>query len=95
MLIELRFPEQVNKQEAYRLQIVNAYFLSQVIEKLQLDPQKYDSFSLQEALNVEILKNANFLKITAKDSDPQKATDIANAILLSLFILSSVAPRKR
>ena len=80
VLIELRFPEQVNKQEAYRLQIVNPYFLSQVIEKLQLDPQKYDPFSLQEALNVEILKNANFLKITVKDGDPQKAADIANAI---------------
>ena len=90
-LIELRFPEQVEnqeiyhlqqaeKKEAYRLQILDPYFLSQIIEKLQLDPQKYDPFSLQEALNVEILKNANFLKITAKDSDPQKATDIANAI---------------
>jgi len=79
-LIELRFPEQVKQQEAYRLQILDPYFLSQIIEKLQLDPQKYDPFSLQEALNVEILKNANFLKITAKDSDPQKATDIANAI---------------
>jgi len=79
-LIELRFPEQVKQQEAYRLQIVNPYFLSQVIEKLQLDPQKYDPFSLQEALNVEILKNANFLKITVKDGDPQKAADIANAI---------------
>ena len=79
-LIELRFPEQVKQQEAYRLQILDPYFLSQVIEKLQLDPQKYDPFSLQEALNVEILKNANFLKITVKDGDPQKATDIANAI---------------
>ena len=79
-LIELRFPEQVKQQEAYRLQILDPYFLSQVIEKLQLDPQKYDPFSLQEALNVEILKNANFLKITVKDGDPQKAADIANAI---------------
>jgi len=79
-LIELRFPEQVKQQEAYRLQILDPYFLSQVIEKLQLDPQKYDPFSLQEALNVEILKNANFLKITVKDGDPQKVADIANAI---------------
>ncbi len=80
VLIELRFPEQVKQQEAYRLQIVNPYFLSQVIEKLQLDPQKYDPFSLQEALNVEILKNANFLKITVKDGDPQEIAEIANAI---------------
>ena len=54
--------------------------MSQVIEKLQLDPQKYDPFSLQEALNVEILKNANFLKITVKDGDPQEIAEIANAI---------------
>lgn len=80
VLIELRFPEQIKKQEAYRLQIEDPYFLSQIIEKLQLDPQKYDPFSLQEALKVEIVKNTNFLKITAKDGDPQKAADIANAV---------------
>jgi len=48
VLIELRFPEQVNKQEAYRLQIVNPYFLSQVIEKLQLDPQRHDPFPFRK-----------------------------------------------
>ena len=41
VLIELRFPEQVNKQEAYRLQIVNPYFLSQVIDVYKRQGVKY------------------------------------------------------
>jgi len=91
-LIELRFPEQIKQQEAYRLQILDPYFLSQVIEKLQLDPHNYTPFSLREGLGVDVIKNIDFLetpdfleiptflRITVKDGDPQKATDIANAI---------------
>ncbi len=91
-LIELRFPEQVKQQEAYRLQILDPYFLSQVIEKLELDHHNYTPFSLRKGLGVDVIKNIDFLetpdfleiptflKITVKDGDPQKATDIANAI---------------
>ncbi|MDI3542788.1 MAG: hypothetical protein PWP57_391 [Candidatus Atribacteria bacterium] len=80
VLVELRFPEQIEKKEAYRLQIRDPYFLSQVIEKLQLDPQKYDPFSFREALNVEVPGNTNFLKITVKNGDSQKIAEVANAI---------------
>jgi len=93
--MELCFPEQAEKKEVCRLQIEDPYFLGQIIEMLRLDSQKHSSFSLQKALNREIVKNTNFLKIIAKDSNPRKAADIANTILLSLFILPSVASKRR
>jgi len=87
VLVELRFTEQIKKQEVYPFQIEDPYFLSQVIEKLQLDLQKYNP-----TINVELLRNKDFLetpdflkipillKITVKNGNPEKVAEVANAI---------------
>lgn len=66
--------------ETYRMQVTSPQILNQVKEELNLDPNKYTLESLRNSINLETVKNTNFIKITVKDSDPEMAAKIANAV---------------
>lgn len=73
-----KYPEMT--VEAYRDQITNRYVLKQVIEELDLDPEKYTVEGLRKAIKTEVVKNTNLIKIIVKGDDPAEVTRIANSV---------------
>jgi len=66
--------------ETYVNQVSNPIILERVIEKLNLDREKYNPFSLQKALKVESVKGTNLINIKLQGKDKKLITDIVNTV---------------
>jgi succinoglycan biosynthesis transport protein ExoP len=66
--------------ETYRTQVTNPYIIREVINELNLDPEKYTVESLSDSISVEAIKDTNLIRIMIKDKDPKLAADIANSV---------------
>lgn len=66
--------------ETYRQQLKNPYLLQQVIDKLDLNPEKYNVESLADRITVEVPEGANLMHILVSGQDPKEITAIANTL---------------
>jgi len=66
--------------ETYANQVSNPVILDRVIEKLGLDREKYNPFSLQKALQVESVKGTNLINIKLQGEDKKLITEVVNAV---------------
>lgn len=54
--------------------------MRKVIDELKLDPEKYNIKSLRSAINTEVVKDTNLIRITVSGTDPGEITSIANTL---------------
>ena len=66
---------------AYREAFLSSSVIQSVIEKLNLDPQKYTVWNLQGSLKIEVLPKENLLRLSVQDRDPALATKIAESLI--------------
>jgi len=66
--------------ESYQIIIMNSVILTKVIDRLQLDPEKFDVAALQGAITVVNPRDTNLLQINVTNDDPKLAQKIANAL---------------
>ena len=66
--------------ETYRNQVTNPVILANVIQKLNLDPDKYTVKGLQASIETKILDKTDLLQISVTGSDPAVLKQIADAI---------------
>ncbi|WP_213974821.1 GumC family protein [Tepidanaerobacter acetatoxydans] len=66
--------------ETYRVQVTNPHILNQVIEELDLDPEKYSTTSLRDMISVQAIQDTNLIKIAVKDKNPEMSAKIANTL---------------
>lgn len=66
--------------ETYRTQVENPLIIKDVIETLNLDPEKYSIASLKESITVNSIKDTNLIEIKVKNRDPKLASQIANLL---------------
>lgn len=66
--------------ETYRAQVTNPVILRNVIEKLDLDPEKYTVESLAKSVEARVLEKTDLLEISVTGSDPAELKQIADAI---------------
>lgn len=88
-----RYPQMT--VETYRAQVKNPTILREVIDTLNLDPEKYTVESLKESINVEAVKDTNLIYIKVKDGDPELAADIANTVSDKFVSFISEAVREQ
>lgn len=66
--------------ETYRTQVENPLIIKDVIETLNLDPEKYSIASLKESIKVNSIKDTNLIEIKVKNRDPKLASQMANLL---------------
>lgn len=66
--------------ESYKFIARNPVVLNQVMDKLRLDPEKYDVESLQKAITIETPKDTNLLRVIVRSSDPKLAQQLATTV---------------
>ncbi|MGO4496262.1 Wzz/FepE/Etk N-terminal domain-containing protein [Paenibacillus sp. 2RAB27] len=72
-------------------QVKNSFFLDKIMNEMQLDPQKYTLDALRESINVETIKDSNFIRVKVKGSEPKIITNIANVISYELSSLIEIS----
>ena len=64
----------------YLGQIKSETLMNRIIERLQLDPEKYNAYSMAGMIEASVVKDSNLIEVKVTSADPALATKIANIL---------------
>ena len=64
----------------YLGQIKSETLMNRIIERLQLDPEKYNAYSMAGMIDASVVKDSNLIEVKVTSADPALATKIANIL---------------
>ena len=64
----------------YLGQIKSETLMNRIIERLQLDPEKYNAYSMAGMIDASVVKDSNLIEVKVTSADPALATKIANVM---------------
>ncbi|CAM3460334.1 GumC family protein [Marinicrinis lubricantis] len=69
--------------------------INRIVQKLNLDPEKYSFASVRDSLNVELVQNSNVVNVTMKGTDPEHISKIANQVAYELGMRAEITDRSQ
>ena len=64
----------------YLGQIKSETLMNRIIERLELDPGKYNAYTLSGMIDASVVKDSNLIEVKVTSADPALATKIANVL---------------
>lgn len=64
----------------YLGQIKSETLMNRIIERLQLDPEKYNAYTMAGMIDASVVKDSNLIEVKVTSADPALATKIANVL---------------
>ena len=64
----------------YLGQIKSETLMNRIIERLELDPEKYNAYTLVGMIDASVVKDSNLIEVKVTGADPALATKIANVM---------------
>ncbi len=64
----------------YLGQIKSETLMNRIIERLELDPEKYNAYTLSGMIDASVVKDSNLIEVKVTSADPVLATEIANVM---------------
>ena len=64
----------------YLGQIKSETLMNRIIEHLELDPEKYNAYTLAGMIDASVVKDSNLIEVKVTSADPALATKIANVM---------------
>ena len=64
----------------YLGQIKSETLMNRIIERLELDPEKYNAYTISGMIDATVVKDSNLIEVKVTGADPVLATKIANVL---------------